>query len=75
MKQIVSYTILTSFIIALIIWIASIIVSFSYVEWIFFIGLGLSVVLFFFNSSRGVFAYIRGGSLTTGLTFETNKEH
>jgi hypothetical protein len=51
--------------IALIVWVASIIFSFSYGEWSFFIGLGLTVVLFFFNSS--------GGALSKGATLEASE--
>lgn len=53
MKKNVSLSIVTSILIALLTWLASIIFSFSYGEWSFFIGLGLCVILFFFNSSGG----------------------
>lgn len=56
---------MTAGIIAFCIWIGSLIFSFSYGEWSFFIGLGLTVGLFFFNSS--------GGTLSKGATLEASE--
>lgn len=53
MKKIISWSLVTSIVIGLAVWIASVIVPFSYTEWSFFIGLGLTGILFFFNSSGG----------------------
>ncbi|HLR62486.1 MAG TPA: hypothetical protein VK097_08595 [Lentibacillus sp.] len=65
MKKIIGRSILSSIIIAIVVWIASIIFTFSYGQWSFFIGLTLSVVLFFFNSS--------GGALSKGATLEASE--
>jgi hypothetical protein len=54
MKKIIVWSILLALIIGLIVWGASFIFSFSYSDWGFFIGLGLSVVTYFFNSSGGL---------------------
>ncbi|MGR3763112.1 hypothetical protein [Rossellomorea sp. NS-SX7] len=60
MNKIIGKSLLSAITIALLIWGASVIFSFSYGEWSFFIGLGIAVVLFFFNSS--------GGTLSKGAT-------
>ena len=65
MKKVITWSILSSVIIGIVVWIASIIFSFSFTEWSFFIGLGLSVIIFFFNSS--------GGSLTKVTTVEASE--
>ncbi|SFE07800.1 hypothetical protein SAMN05216238_10813 [Lentibacillus persicus] len=65
MKKVISWSILSSIIIGLVVWVTSIIFTFSYSEWSFFIGLALSVVLFFFNSS--------GGALSKGATLEASE--
>jgi hypothetical protein len=46
-------SLVTAVILAVAIWIGSLLFSFSFGEWSFFIGLGLTVGLFFFNSSGG----------------------
>ncbi|WP_254871237.1 hypothetical protein [Bacillus sp. Marseille-Q1617] len=65
MKKIIGKSFVSAAVIALIVWVASIIFSFTYGEWSFFIGLGLSVALFFFNSS--------GGALSKGATMEASE--
>jgi hypothetical protein len=57
-KVIVVRTLLSAIKIGIIAWGVSFIFSFSYSEWSFFIGLGLSVVIFFFNSSGGALSKI-----------------
>jgi len=46
----------TAIVIGLVVWTASRLVPFSYNEYSFFIGLGASILLFFFSSSGGVFS-------------------
>ena len=58
MKKVIVRTILSAIIISIIVWGASYIFSFSYSEWSFFIGLGLSVGIFFFNSSGGTLSKV-----------------
>ncbi|MFI8684594.1 hypothetical protein [Rossellomorea sp. NPDC077527] len=54
MKKFISRTsLVTAVALAIAIWIGSLLFAFSYGEWSFFIGLGITVVLFFFNSSGG----------------------
>ncbi len=53
MKKMIVWSILSAFTIGIIVWVASFIIPFSYVAWSWIIGLGLSVVIFFFNSSGG----------------------
>jgi hypothetical protein len=65
MKKTIGGSILTSLVIGLIVWVTSMILSFPYSEWSFFIGLGLTVVMFFFNSS--------GGTLSKGATLEASE--
>ncbi|MCP3740973.1 hypothetical protein [Rossellomorea sp. BNER] len=65
MKKLIGWSIVSSIGIGLIVWVASNVFSFSYGEWSFFIGLGLSVVLFFLNSSGGMFS--------KGTTFEASE--
>ncbi len=65
MKKSLRWAIITAIIIGVVVWIASEIIPFSYSEWSFFIGLGLTVLLFFFNSS--------GGPLTAGATLEASQ--
>lgn len=60
----VGFSILFAIVIALVVWIASLILSFSFLEWSFFIGLGLSVLTYFFNSS--------GGLMSKGATFQAS---
>ena len=67
MKKNILGTIISALVIALLVWIASKILSFSYTEWSFFIGLGLSVILFFFNS--------RGGALSKGISLEASESN
>ncbi|GAA0493638.1 hypothetical protein GCM10008986_20140 [Salinibacillus aidingensis] len=54
MKKVAIHSFIWAVMIAAIVWGASLIFAFSYGEWSFLIGLGLSVVLYFFNSSGGV---------------------
>ena len=65
MNKAIQRVIITSIIIAGIVWIAFIIIPFSYLEWCFFIGLGLTVIMFLFNSS--------GGFLSRGVTLEASE--
>lgn len=65
MKKIISLSILTSIIIGVIAWVASIIFSFSFTEWSFLIGLALSIVLFAVNSS--------GGAMSKGTNFAASE--
>lgn len=65
MKKVILWSIITSIIIGLVVWAVSKIIPFSYSEWSFFIGLGLSAILFFFSSS--------GGFLSKGATFEASQ--
>jgi hypothetical protein len=61
MKKLITRTsFVTAAVLAIAIWIGSLLFPFSYGEWSFFIGLGLTVGLFFFNSS--------GGALSKGAT-------
>ena len=61
MKRVIFKSVVTALVISLLVWIASLLVPFSYNVWSFFIGLGLSVFLFLFNSS--------GGSITKGANY------
>ena len=65
MKKIMQRTIITAIIIGAIVWVASEIIPFSYSEWSFFVGLGITLILFLFNSS--------GGSLSKGATLEASE--
>ncbi|TMU87033.1 hypothetical protein FGG79_02510 [Bacillus sp. BHET2] len=65
MKKLSVRSLCSALVIALCVWIASMVFSFSYGEWSFFIGLGLTVVLFFFNSS--------GGTLSKGATMQASE--
>ena len=53
MKKVIGKTVLVSLVIGIIVWIASLIFSFSYSQWGFYIGLGLTLVLLIFNTSGG----------------------
>ena len=53
MKKIIVWSIATSIIIGLAVWVASALIPFSYTEWSFFIGLALTGIVFFFSSSGG----------------------
>ena len=53
LKKFIGMIFITALIIAFLVWIASIIFSFSYSEWGFFIGIGLTIVILFLNSSGG----------------------
>ncbi|HAM81256.1 hypothetical protein [Ornithinibacillus bavariensis] len=55
MKKMIGMTIAIAIIIAILVWVTSIIFSFPFLGWNFFIGLGLSFILFFFNSKGGFF--------------------
>ncbi len=65
MKIISGKSLVSAIVIALCVWVASMLFSFSYGEWSFFIGLGLTVFLFFFNSS--------GGALSKGATMQASE--
>lgn len=65
MKKVILWSIISSIIIGVVVWVVSEIIPFSYNEWSFFIGLGLSVILFFFSSS--------GGLTSKGTTFEASQ--
>ncbi|WP_456270963.1 hypothetical protein [Bacillus sp. AK031] len=65
MKKNILGTVISALVIALLVWIASKVLSFSYVDWSFFIGLGISVIVFFFNS--------RGGVMSKGATLEASE--
>ncbi|WRP07241.1 hypothetical protein U9J35_03480 [Rossellomorea aquimaris] len=64
-KFVTRKSIVTAAILAIAIWIGSLLFTFSYGEWSFFIGLGIAVGLFFFNSS--------GGALSKGATLEASE--
>lgn len=53
MKKFIGKIVMTSLVIALIIWVASLVFSFSYMDYSFFIGGGLTIILFFANMSGG----------------------
>ncbi len=65
MKKMISWAIITAIIIGLAVWIASELLSFSYTEWSFFIGLGLTGIVFLFTSS--------GGFLSRNLTLDVSE--
>ena len=65
MKRIIRWTMVTSIIIGLAVWMASEMIPFSYTEWSFFIGLGLTGILFLFNTS--------GGFLSKNTTLEVSE--
>lgn len=65
MKKVIGFSLLFAIVIGLIIWAASAIISFSYSEWSFLIGLGITIVIYFFNSS--------GGALSKAATFEASE--
>ncbi|TLS37019.1 hypothetical protein [Pseudalkalibacillus caeni] len=54
MKKFVGLSVLSAAIIGLIAWGLSVFFSFSYMEWSFFIGLGITVILYLSNSSGGM---------------------
>ncbi|MBV6682406.1 hypothetical protein KV679_01740 [Bacillus sp. JRC01] len=56
MNKTAIWAICTAIVMGLVVWTASRLVPFSYNEYSFFIGLGASIVLFFFSSSGGVFS-------------------
>jgi len=56
LKKTVVWAIYTAIVMSLVVWTSSRLVPFSYTEYSFFIGLGVSIVLFFFSSSGGVFS-------------------
>lgn len=56
MKKTVVWAICTAIVMGLVVWTSSRLIPFSYTEYSFFIGLGVSIVLFFFSSSGGVFS-------------------
>ncbi|WP_156791357.1 hypothetical protein [Bacillus sp. SG-1] len=54
MKKNIIGTVISAAVFGVLVWGASLIFSFSFLDWGFFIGLAISVVLFFFNSSGGM---------------------
>lgn len=64
MKKNIIGTIISAGVIGILVWIATMVLSISYMDWSFFIGLAISVVLFFFNSS--------GGALSKGATLDAS---
>ncbi|MFK3960030.1 hypothetical protein [Guptibacillus hwajinpoensis] len=65
MKKVIIRSVIASLVIGLLVWAASVFISFSFSEWSFFIALGLTIVLYFFNSS--------GGFLSKGATAEASE--
>lgn len=73
MKKIVLWSIITSIIIGAVVWIVSEIVPFSYSEWSFFIGLGITIIMLLFNSSGGILS--KGAALEASeSTWKVQKE-
>jgi hypothetical protein len=56
LKKTVVWAICTAIVMGLVVWTSSRLIPFSYTEYSFFIGLGVSIILFFFSSSGGVFS-------------------
>jgi hypothetical protein len=54
MKKNIIGTLISAGVFALLVGAASYVLSFSYIDWSFFIGMAISVVMFFFNSSGGM---------------------
>jgi hypothetical protein len=54
MKRNLIGTFITAAVLSLVVWIGSLLLLFSYIEWSFFIGFTLCIILFFFNSSGGI---------------------
>ncbi|WP_409250573.1 hypothetical protein V1502_10350 [Bacillus sp. SCS-153A] len=54
MKKKVIGTLVSAIVFGLLVWGASLILSFNFLDWAFFIGMAISVVLYFFNSSGGM---------------------
>ncbi|MFZ0371547.1 MAG: hypothetical protein WAM07_18270 [Halobacillus sp.] len=61
MKRVIQQSVVSAVVIGLVVWIASLLVPFSYIDWSFFIGLGLTVIFFLFNSS--------GGTISKGVNY------
>ncbi|TYR74233.1 hypothetical protein FZC79_15585 [Rossellomorea vietnamensis] len=75
MKKNIIGTIISAGVIGILVWIAAMVLSISYMDWSFFIGLAISVVLFFFNSSGGVLS--KGATLdasTAGWKVQPDNE-
>ncbi|TYS16698.1 hypothetical protein FZC78_11970 [Rossellomorea vietnamensis] len=75
MKKNIIGTIISAGVIGILVWIAAMVLSISYMDWSFFIGLAISVVLFFFNSSGGVLS--KGATLdasTAGWKVQQDNE-
>jgi hypothetical protein len=64
MKKLFFQSILSAVVFGLLTWGASGLFDFSFSEWSFFIGLGLSTVIFFFSSS--------GGALSKATTLDAS---
>jgi membrane-bound ClpP family serine protease len=75
LKKIIGLTIVIAVVIGILVWIASLIFSFPYLGWNFFIGLGLSVILFFFNSSGGFFTKSSALEASSGDVRYTHGNH
>ncbi|UOQ45621.1 hypothetical protein MUN89_06710 [Halobacillus salinarum] len=54
MKTTILYSVISAALIGLFVWLISKALHFSFQEWAFFIGLGITTVLLFFNSSGGL---------------------
>lgn len=65
MKKILLRSLMFAVFIGVVVWAASLLFHFSFSEWGFIIGFGLSVFLYFFNSS--------GGPLSSGANFEASQ--
>ncbi|MGD7042985.1 hypothetical protein [Jeotgalibacillus proteolyticus] len=77
MKKTITWSLITAVAVGLIVWAASTLVPFSYGEWSFFIGLGLTVFFFFFSGSGGFLSRIATfqASASVGKVQEDNKHN
>ncbi|WP_421378244.1 hypothetical protein ACOJQI_12480 [Bacillus salacetis] len=64
MKKNVIGTVITAALLSMLVWLGSMMFLFSYNEWSFFIGFTLSVILFFFSSSGGMFSRMANYSVS-----------
>lgn len=75
LKKIILKSIVTAIIISLIVLTASFIVPFSYSNWSFFIGLGISIILYLSNSSGGILSSYADANLSEATwKIENNNE-
>ncbi|MDG5471183.1 hypothetical protein P6709_05440 [Jeotgalibacillus sp. ET6] len=77
MKKSIALSVITAAVVGLLIWAASTLVPFSYGEWSFFIGLGLTVLFFFFSGSGGFLSKMATfqASATVGKVQEDNEHN